>query len=203
MKQAKFPISDDEMRVLLEKYPFLVIVDLANNQPVYKTPYENIQRNWYKEWDGMGWEELWKKYLKHLFEWYDQQSEDVKKTFRFRDVKEKYGELRIYTVGNHDFAQLEWITEWLSSVTCQYCGKVTKDEEDPRWFKIWRTGGWIENMCEDCAKHHALEAVERDELDNLMVMVKTFGYRQHCSDGSIRLVKYEDDGNGWLKKIEG
>lgn len=201
MKQAKFPISVDEMRVLLDKYPFLVIVDLDNKQPIYKTPYENIMRNWYKEWDGTGWEELWKKYLKHLFEWYDQQTEDVKKSFHFTDVKEKFGELRIYTTGG-DTGDLEWIAGWLSSVTCQYCGKVTKDEEDQRWFKIWRTGGWIENMCEDCAKHRALEAVEKDELDNLMVMVKSFGYRQYSKDG-VRFVKYEDDGNGWLKKIEG
>lgn len=200
MKEAKFPISDEEMRVLLQKYPFLVRVNLADLKPIYDTEKENIDNNWYKDWDGMGWEEVWKKYLKHLFEWYDQQSEDVKKSFRFADVKEKFGELRIYTLGIHD-GDLEWIAEWLSTVTCQYCGKVTKDEEDPRLFKIWRTGGWITNMCEECAKKHQKEMVERDQLDSLMVKVRNFGYRQYNKDG-VRFVRYADDGNGWLKKVE-
>lgn len=199
MKEAKIPISDDEMRVLLQKYPFLVIENFYDREPVYKSEEEKIHKNWYKEFDGYGWEELWKRYLKHLFEWYDQQSEDVKKSFHFSDVKEKFGELRIYTVGGGS-EDLEWIAEWLSSVTCQFCGKVTKDEEDPRWFKIWRTGGWITNMCEECAKKYQKEMVERDQLDNLMVRVRTFGYRQYGKDG-VRFVKYEDDGNGWLKKI--
>lgn len=201
MKEAKIPISDDEMRVLLQKYPFLVIENFYDREPVYKSEEEKISKNWYKEFDGYGWEELWKRYLKHLFEWYDQQSEDIKKSFHFSDVKEKFGELRIYTVGGHS-DHLEWIAEWLSSVTCQFCGKVTKDEEDPRWFKIWRTGGWITNMCEECAKKYQKEMVERDQLDSLMVKVRTFGYRQYGKDG-VRFAKYEDDGNGWLKKIEG
>lgn len=199
MKEAKIPISDDEMRVLLQKYPFLVIENFYDREPVYKSEEEKISKNWYKEFDGYGWEELWKRYLNHLFEWYDQQSEDVKKSFHFSDVKEKFGELRIYTVGGGS-EDLEWIAEWLSSVTCQFCGKVTKDEEDPRWFKIWRTGGWITNMCEECAKKYQKEMVERDQLDNLMVKVRTFGYRQYGKDG-VRFAKYEDDGNGWLKKI--
>ena len=201
MKEAKFPISDDEMRVLLQKYPFLVIENFYDREPVYKNEEEKISKNWYKEFDGYGWEELWKRYLKHLFGWYDQQSEEVKKSFHFSDVKEKFGELRIYTVGGHG-EDLEWIAEWLSSVTCQFCGKVTKDEEDPRWFKIWRTGGWISNMCEECAKKYQREMVERDQLDSLMVKVRTFGYRQYIENG-VKFVRYEDDGNGWLKKIEG
>ena len=199
MKEAKIPISDDEMRALLQKYPFLVIENFYDNEPVYKSEEEKISKNWYKEFDGHGWEELWKRYLKHLFEWYDQQSEDVKKSFHFSDVKEKFGELRIYTVGALS-ENLEWIAEWLSSVTCQFCGKVTKDEDDPRWFKIWRSGGWITNMCEECAKKYQREMVERDMLDSLMVKVRTCGYRQYDKDG-VRFVRYEDDGNGWLKKI--
>lgn len=201
MKEAKIPISDDEMRALLQKYPFLVIENFYDREPVYKSEEEKINKNWYKEFDGYGWEDLWKRYLKHLFEWYDQQSEDVKKSFHFTDVKEKFGELRVYTVGGSS-EDLEWIAEWLSSVTCQFCGKVTRDEEDPRWFKIWRSGGWITNMCEECAKKYQREMVERDQLDSLMVKVRTFGYRQYNKDG-VRFVRYEDDGNGWLKKIEG
>lgn len=201
MKEAKIPISHDEMRVLLQKYPFLVIENFYDREPVYKTEGEKISKNWYKEFDGYGWEDLWKRYLKHLFEWYDQQSEDVKKSFHFTDVKEKFGELRIYTVGGGS-EDLERIAEWLSSVTCQFCGNVTKDEEDPRWFKILRSGSWITNMCEECAKKHQREMVERDRLDSLMVKVRTFGYRQHNKDG-VRFVRCEDDGNSWLKKIEG
>ena len=201
MKEAKIQISDDEMRALLKKYPFLVIENFNDCEPVYETEEEKISKNWYKEFDGYGWEDLWKRYLKHLFEWYDQQSEDVKKSFRFTEVKEKFGELRIYTdgVGSED---LECIAEWLSSVTCQFCGKVTMDEDDPRCFKIWRSGGWITNMCEECAKKYQREMVERDRLDSLMLKVRTFGYRRYNKDG-VRFVRYEDDGNGWLKKIEG
>ena len=201
MKEAKNPISDDEMRALLKKYPFLYRKNYwsTDPQPIYETEKENLESNWYREWEGTGWEDLWKRYLKHLFEWYDNQIEEVKKAFYFVDTKEKFGQMRIYT--SVSTGDLEWIAEWLSSVTCQICGKVTKDPEDSRWFKIWRTGGWIANYCEECAKKYEREFVEQDKLDDMMVMVKNFGYKRYDSD-TIRMVKYEDDGDGWLKKCQ-
>lgn len=204
MNEAKFPISDDDMRALLAKYPFLYRKRYWAVKPdlVFKEEKENLESNHYKEFDGTGWEDLWKnKYLPRLFEWYDQQDEITRENFCFLDIKEKFGEMRIYTSLNTVPERLEQIAEWLSSFTCSVCGKVTHENGK---LVIWRTGGWITNYCEECAKKYATEYKDTDRIDDLKVTcTKGFGFnRYNTSNNTMREVVYQEDGNGWLKKVK-
>ena len=124
MNNAKFPISDADMLALLGKYPFLKHRNYWKTVPddCYHTDKENIEYNYYKYWDGSGWEDLWKnRYLPRLFKEYDSWDDKTKSGFFITDTKEKFGELRIYTSFSSG-KSLESIAEWLSGYTCQHCG---------------------------------------------------------------------------------
>lgn len=61
--------------------------------------------------------------------------------FRFSQVKEKYGTLRLYTFGHS--AKVNKIImkyEHLSKYVCQQCGKIG----------TYETPGWISYLCKDC-----------------------------------------------------
>lgn len=63
--------------------------------------------------------------------------------FRFSDVKEKYGTLRLYHFGagkNTNYVLNKYM--YLSTCYCVYCGKHAR----------YITDGWIEHLCEDCGK---------------------------------------------------
>ncbi len=147
----KYPIGDEDMLDLLTRYPFLKHLNDWGSAPAYKTDAENIAHNFYKIWDGHGWEDLWKnRYLPRLFKMYDSWDEEKQKEFQFVEVKEKFGELRIYTTVSTGEDSLNMIAGSLSSWICADCGKEPRDEEGRR--VIWTTGGWITNLCEECAK---------------------------------------------------
>ena len=202
--QLKFPISDEEMKVLLEKYPFLKHRYYWKPVPedVNKTDAENIENNWYKYWDGSGWEDLWKnRYLPRLFKAYDSWSEEDKAQFCFSQVKEKFGELRIYTsFSTKD--HLESIAEALSGWICARCGKEPRDQYGHR--VIWTTAGWITHLCEECAKKELRDngVSEDDLLDELDKMkttqVKPDGFIQFSREGEIHTT-YKDTPDGWYE----
>ena len=61
--------------------------------------------------------------------------------FAVSQVKEKYGALRFYCPGNDAILHyIQW-AEYLSSITCEECGKSGKR----------RDGGWITTRCDKCA----------------------------------------------------
>ena len=63
--------------------------------------------------------------------------------FRFSQVKEKWGILRIYHSGGDEFCMgVIAMAEAVSSVTCERCGKPGKSAG----------GGWISTLCEGCRK---------------------------------------------------
>lgn len=203
MNEAKFPISDKDMLELLNKYPFLKMRNWWKPEPddIYKTDAENIEHNKYKYWDGTGWEDLWKnRYLPRLFKEYDSWDDETKKQFYFSQIKEKYGSLRIYTSFSSD-KHLEGIAESLSEYTCQYCGKEPR-ENGKR--VIWTTGGWVTNLCHDCAVDYLLKdrdswtSVEIEkELNEMKHECKGFGYKQYgkkCIE-----VTYKETPDGWLE----
>ena len=206
MIQAKYPISDDDMKVLLTKYPFLKHRKIYDDKgDVYETEQENLDNNWYKIWDGTGWENLWKnKYLPRLFEKYDTWSKDVQEQFGFADVKSKYGQMRIYTSsGSTD--DLELIAEWISEYTCEACGEEPRDSEGRR--VIWRASGWIMNMCRKCAGKYLVGNRENwssneidKELDGMKTTVTTrFGYLR-TKNGKDVTTYFKETADGWLEK---
>ena len=201
MTTPRYPISDKDMLELLNKYPFLRYRDAVTDKPIYYGKSKDLEYNYYKYWDGNGWEYLWKyKYLSRLFKEYDSWTESDKNQFRFLQVKEKYGSLRIYCSG-HSNKNLESIAESLSSYTCEYCGAEPRDERGTRI--IWRTtNGWITNLCKKCAAadlraNNVPEDKIEEELDKMKRVCQGFGYRQY---GKKRIeVIYKETPNGWLE----
>ena len=194
---SKYPIADIYMLDLLRKYPFLRKPQEGENE------YEQIEDNWYKEWDGTGWEKLWKVYfMPKLFEAYDSWDEERKNNFCIIDTKSKFGSLRLYT----SFAlpdDLEFILEWMSDFICEHCGKESIDEHGRQY--IYQTRGWISNLCEDCLRgflQSNIDLMKEDEVDKGIEGMKhygdTFGYKRWIGNGFIRKkYKYNKD-HTWM-----
>lgn len=205
MKPPKMPISDADMLVLLHKYPFLKHRNVWTRKQIFHGKSQNLADNYYKYWDGSGWEVLWKKYLSKLFAEYDKWSKKDQKAFQFLQIKEKFGELRIYTSGSTD--RLEGIAESLSNWTCEYCGAEPR-ENGKR--VIWTSYGWITHMCEHCAREHVIREAEveldeetiQERLDELKkVQERPFGYVQFNKDRRI-YTTYKETPDGWLEVDE-
>jgi hypothetical protein len=63
--------------------------------------------------------------------------------FRFSQVKEKWGTLRIYYSGGDEFVMgVISMAEAVSAVTCERCGAPGKTNDS----------GWISTLCEGCRK---------------------------------------------------
>lgn len=201
MFSPKYPIDDDAMLDLLNKYPFLKFHNAFNGIEVYGTDAENIGNNYYKFWDGHGWEDLWKnRYLPRLFKLYDSWDENTKNKFCFTEVKEKYGELRVYTSVIVGADSINEIACDLSSWICADCGKEPREDGHR---VIWTTGGWITNLCEDCARKALAKGVRTAFDDDLASMknvkTKPFGYTQYQL-GSETKVVYKETDDGWLER---
>ena len=152
MRKAKYLITDEKMKELLNKYPFLVYRDNYSGEKCFDEK-KDLEVNYYKELDGYGWEGIWKKYLEKLFYLYDNKwSEEEKKLFYFVEIKEKLGQLRIYTSFTDTEESLEDKAEMLSEWT-------------------WRL------VKKDLFKIHSV------------------------SKEKERFTFFDDDGNGWLKKV--
>lgn len=164
---------------------------------------EYLEYDWYKAWDGTGWEKLWKVYfMPKLFEAYNSWDEEKKNNFHIIDTKSKFGSLRIYT----SFAlpdDLEFILEWMSEFICEHCGKESIDEHGRQY--IYQTSGWISNLCEDCLRsfyRDNIDLMKEDEVDKWIAGMKrygdTFGYKRWIGNGFIlKRYKYNKD-HTWL-----
>ena len=205
MKKAKYPIKDEELLALMKKYPFLRYHNYKGQQ-MFHGKSKNLEVNYYNYWDGNGWEDLWKnRYLPRLFKEYDKMSKSDKKSFRFEDIKEKFGQLRIYcpTTDEH----LEFIATSLSEWICEDCGAEPR-ENGKR--VIWTSSsGWIRNLCQDCARkymkidHPEWTKEELDvELEKQKVVNSKFGYTQFGKEH--KKVTYKETEDGWLEvdKVE-
>lgn len=203
--EAKFPVSDPDMMVLLSKYPFLKHINswAQEKEFIYNTEKENIENNWYKIWDGHGWERLWKLYfMPRLFKLYDSWDDEKKSQFYFVDTKSKYGSLRIST----SFTlpdDMEWILEWMSEYICEDCGAEPKDEKGHHI--IYETRGWITHLCEDClckyfntASEFMLEDWQPKTIQDMKRVALSFGYKRTSREGTLeRRFKYNKD-DDWL-----
>ena len=81
--------------------------------------------------------------------------------FRFVQIKEKYGTLRLYHEGVPEkiYAEVEeWEAKYdgLSEKTCIHCGKPAK------YVSI----GWISPWCEDCAKEIGDTIIKIEDVED-------------------------------------
>ena len=95
---------------------------------------------------GSGWNHILVNAFKKIAEVYDKSGADFSE-FSVVQIKEKFGELHIYT-GALDAAVADQVykiideAETESCKTCEWCGKPGKA----------RGGGWIKTLCDDCNK---------------------------------------------------
>lgn len=153
----------EELRKLLEKYPFLIHRNVFSGEACYQTEEENLKYNWYNEWNDYGWEKIWKRFMQELFKEYDKLPDEAKEKFAIWDSKEKYGTLRVSLSGyTEGMQEAETILHFMSSVTCQNCGKQPRDSKGNHL--IWTTKGWIINLCKDCLKEEELRGTSFKSL---------------------------------------
>lgn len=98
----------------------------------------------YTEWDALehGYPGWYKAFGKQLLKDIDKQlrKDKIRRKWRITDIKEKWGELRIYcNYGSSDLYKLIEKYSELSFKTCIECGKPAK----------YLTGGWICPYCEE------------------------------------------------------
>lgn len=97
--------------------------------------------------------------------------------FRFSQVKEKYGTLRLYNFGYcGGMEDIEFLYTGYSEFVCQRCGKPAK----------YSTIGWIEQLCAECYDP-AEQSAER------VVKHRATRVRRYDKNGeTIRILPYKD-----------
>lgn len=130
-------LSKEENKLLVEYFPFLQPRNVWTDKIPEDYDYDYIL--------GVGdlpygWERLFLLYAKHLKVELDKFNFTNK--FRFSQIKEKYGDMRLYNNGypkDSKCLDLEYIYSHLSTYVCQECGKPAKYE----------SRGWIAQECEE------------------------------------------------------
>lgn len=153
---------------LAEKYPFLAPRNVWTDEIDGDYDYGYLLLTDYTGW--------WKRFGIPL-------CEDLKNIlirnncldkFRFSQVKEKYGSLRLYDFG----APQEWHThlfawEYISAHTCMKCGAFPISMKDD---------GWIIPYCDNCwAKIHPHDDINRK--DDTVILEKELKITQFSTDG--------------------
>lgn len=88
-------------------------------------------------WDGTGWQEIWRDFVKKL-------KEKTKGEVKIIDTKEKFGTLRVYLSSHsEDIDEMVRSLEKKSREVCIECGKPTK---------YVANDSWIVYLCEECAE---------------------------------------------------
>lgn len=107
--------------------------------------------------------------------------------FRFSQIKEKYGSMRLYNFGHcKGMEDIEFLYTGYSEFVCQRCGKMAK----------YSTIGWIEQLCADCYDP-AEQSAEK--------VVKHRSTRIHiyCPEGeTIRILSYKNVNAEYMKCLK-
>ena len=156
IRDTYFP--EEENKKLCIKYPFLAwygnplyIGYSEEGELDYKYTWEDeLPAGWRKAFCPQMWDEL--RAILEKAKYVDK--------FRFAQIKEKYGSLRLYYNGVPEeiYNEIEaWETKYeeLSEKTCIHCGKPAK------YISI----GWISPWCEDCAKEINDVVIDINDID--------------------------------------
>ena len=156
----------EKTKELIERYPFL---SWYGNPLYFGYNEENIASDytWEDELPG-GWRkafcpQMWDE-LKAILEKANYVNE-----FRFTQIKEKYGTLRLYHNGVPESIYDEvstWESKYedLSEQVCIHCGKQAK----------YMTPGWISFICEDCLKEYQGRVIPIEDIDTFYEDPETY-----------------------------
>lgn len=132
------------------KYPFLKVRNQFSDRPLgYSfTWYDSIPDGWQIAFG--------KKLCKDLKEALIK--DHCLKTFRFRQIKEKWGELCVYADGFGD--ESDRVLAYYQAISvgyCIHCGEPAR----------YASTGWIQFYCEDCMSHNLVDTKNVTTLDEL------------------------------------
>ena len=172
-------LTIEQNKKLIKKFPFLQPRSVWTDKIDEEYDYSYI--------NGLGdlpngWERLFLLFCKHLKEELDKF--DFTNKFRFSQIKEKYGSMRLYNNGyprDSRVSELGYIFEHLSTYICEYCGEPAKYE----------TPGWITEECESCYKEHYLTQYQENKNK----------YRLSRKNFYVKIIGYEN-GKKYTKKYD-
>lgn len=131
-------LSKEDYQSLIDYFPFLYPRNVWTDKKV-----EDYEYDWCLGVDELpeGWVRLFLLYCKHMRQ--ELLLHDYLDKFRFSQIKEKYGEMRLYNNGvprDSKCSDLEYTYSHLSTYVCQTCGQPAK----------YMGQGWVEQFCKDC-----------------------------------------------------
>ena len=99
--------------------------------------------------------------------------------FRFSQIKEKYGQMRLYDFGAPaGVRDYEWLYSGYSEFVCQRCGNFAK----------YRTVYWVEQLCNEC-----LNNIGKDEPIEKIIKHRSMTIHSYSPEGkSSRTLSYKD-----------
>lgn len=143
---------------LIEEYPFLKPRNVATGKDIEGYDYTWTWMNEMPE----GWRKVFgldmMKELKEILV-----KGNCLDSFHIDDIKEKWGILHFYAGGwskevDEEYGEWERKYEELSMLHCLNCGKETH----------WTTVGWINYVCDDCARKLGLDRCSRLTPDDMI-----------------------------------
>jgi hypothetical protein len=128
-------LTSEQRKELIKVYPYLMPRNVWTDEIASDYNYDHIRGEFELP---PGWERLFLLYCMHLKPILVKHNYVDK--FRFTQIKEKYGRLRMYDNGSPtEGHNLESVFGAMSGCICEYCGKKA----------AYETHGWIEVLCKE------------------------------------------------------
>jgi len=174
----------EENKKLIERYPFLLPRNVWNDE---------VDKDYDYSWI-LGIDELPKGWIKLFL----QMCEDIRKPliennyldkFRFSEIKEKYGSMRLYNFGaTQEINEIIEKYEYISQFVCEECGKPAEKES---------INGWVGYYCSDCAasSKYCSEEDYRDITFEPILHI-------YCIEKNCKYDKYIDCSDIWRRLYE-
>ena len=179
-----YPFNPEQNKRLIEIYPYLQPRNVWSDKIPEDYDYSYIRGD---HEIPEGWMRLFLLYCKAIRPVLV--NADYLDKFRFSQLKEKYGSLRLYNFGYpSEMSDLEWLYSGYSEFVCQRCGKMAKIS----------TSGWVEQLCEDCYNPFKNDYPADRVVKHRSTRIRTWG-----PDGSsVRVLSYRDVNKEYMKCIK-
>lgn len=176
--------TKEERKALVEQFPYLLPRKLTTGEVSADYDFDYIRGEWEIP---TGWMQLFLQACEDILE--PLKAANALDIFRFSQIKEKYGQLRMYTFDAPKEVQLILDKyEFLSEQVCCTCGKPA----------VAMTRGWI---CPYCQEHleKELKAEYITECDPINV---TTGFYRTTWHGNDKVKTYIDCSDEWTRYLE-
>ena len=166
----------EQNKKLIEEFPFIIPRDYEGNPPkdydYFFTELDYIPDGWRKRYGRLICEDIKRILGKRANE------------FRFIEIKEKYGELRIDgSIGNTELDNQFSKYSYLTGNTCIYCGKIG----------VPSTKGYILPVCRECYPKANFNAPYEEWTTPNYEFNPVFEIRKFTADGDISIYVNTED----------